>query len=225
MRFRAVVFDAAETLFTTRGSVGEIYSAIARLYGSKADAETVQAAFLRHFQGAGPISVKDQKRWWRDVVHRVFSDVGMIRDFDAFFNRVYDEFRGSQGWMLFPETLEVLSELKRLGLELGIVSNFDTRIYSVIKSLGIDHFFDVITISSEAGHAKPDLEIFKSAAHALGVPPQTILMVGDSPHDDIEPALQAGLAAILLDRKNRHAAKSHLRRISSLTEVLSEVTS
>ena len=32
MKFRAVLFDAAETLFTTRGSVGKIYAGVAREY-------------------------------------------------------------------------------------------------------------------------------------------------------------------------------------------------
>src|SRR5262245_59057962 len=137
MKFSAVLFDAAETLFTTRGSVGEIYASIARQYGSQAEPEAIQAAFFRHFRGAGPISVQDQKRWWKDVVHRVFADVGMVENFDQFFDRVYDRFRDSQGWTLFPECYEVLEKLKEMGLKLGIISNFDTRIYPVLESLGI----------------------------------------------------------------------------------------
>src|SRR5437867_1284881 len=124
MKFRAVLFDAAETLFTTGGSVGEIYARIARLHGSQAEAEASQAAFARHFRGAGPVSVQEEKRWWKDIVHRVFSEVGMVDNFDVFFDQVYDTFRHSQGWMLFPETLEVLEQLKALGLKLGIISNF-----------------------------------------------------------------------------------------------------
>src|SRR4051812_6217122 len=108
MNFRAVLFDAAETLFTTRGTVGEIYGNVARRYGSQTPPELIQAAFVRHFRGAGPLSVEDQKRWWKDIVHRVFTDVGMVQNFDTFFDEVYERFRGSQGWMLFPETVEVL---------------------------------------------------------------------------------------------------------------------
>ncbi len=224
MRFRAVLFDAAETLFTTRGSVGEIYASIARQYGSKADPKLIQAAFVRNFQGTGPVSVQDQKRWWKEIVYRVFSEVGMVENFDEFFDRVYDKFRDSQGWMLFPETLDVLKALKQLRLKLGIVSNFDTRIYSVIESLGIREFFDAVTLSSETGYSKPDPEIFEVAVRALDVTPAVVLLVGDSLHDDIEPALQAGLSAILIDRKNRYAANTRVRRILSLKEVIPEVT-
>src|SRR6184192_4165599 len=146
MTFRAILFDAAETLFTTRGSVGEIYGSIARQYGSTAPTEAIQAAFTRQFRGAGPLSVKDQKRWWKDVVYRVFTEVGMVDNFDQFFDQVYDRFRDSQGWTLFAETTEVLAELKRRGLKLGVISNFDDRAYSVMRSLNVLHFFDSVTL-------------------------------------------------------------------------------
>ena len=126
MKFAAVLFDAAETLFTTRGSVGEIYGAIARQYGSHASADSIQAAFERQFRGAGPLTTQDQRRWWKDVVHHVFTEVGMVHNFDQFFEQVYDKFRDFNGWILFPETTEVLIELKHRGLKLGIISNFET---------------------------------------------------------------------------------------------------
>jgi putative hydrolase of the HAD superfamily len=225
MKFRAVLFDAAETLFTTRGSVGEIYAQVARQYGSSADAGAIQAAFTRHFRGAGPISIHEQKQWWKDIVRRVFSDVGMVENFDEFFDTVYETFRDSQGWILFPETLEVLKQLRALGVRLGVISNFDTRIYSVLDSLGIRHFFDAITISSETGYSKPDPRIFESAVQALGVPAADILLVGDSPQDDVEPAMRAGLNAVLIDRTHRFSPDGRLRRISSLREVVAELTS
>ena len=86
MKIRAVLFDAAETLFTTRGSVGEIYGSVARRYGSQVPADVIQAAFARQFRGAGPLSVQDQTRWWKDIARRVFSEVGMIENFDQFFS-------------------------------------------------------------------------------------------------------------------------------------------
>ncbi len=220
MKFRAVLFDAAETLFTTRGSVGEIYGSIAREYGSQAAPEVIQAAFVRHFRGAGPISIENQKQWWRDVVFRVFSEVGMVENFDEFFNRVYDRFRDSQGWILFPETREVLEELKRRGLKIGVISNFDDRIHSVMRSLDILSYFDSITISSETGFCKPDRQIFEAAVRALGVPASSILLVGDSLRDDVEAGARAGLGAVLIDRSGRYAAVE-VPRISSLKEVLS----
>ena len=221
MKVRAVLFDAAGTLFTTRRSVGEIYGAIARRYGSTASTEAIQAAFLRHFRGAGPLSTQDQKRWWKNVVHHVFTDVGMVEQFDQFFEEVYDKFRNSQGWILFPETLEILNELKDRGLKLGVISNFDDRIYSVMDSLNIRPFFDAITISSETGYCKPQPEIFDVAMKALEEPASKILLVGDSLEDDVLGGIRAGMSAILLDRQGRYSSTDGIQRISSLNEVLS----
>lgn len=220
MKFRAVLFDAAETLFTTRGTVGEIYAGVAHRYGSRVPAETIHASFVRQFRGAGPLSTAHEKQWWKEVVHRVFSEVGMVDNFDRFFEEVYDQFRDAQGWVLFPETLEVLQELKRLDLKLGVISNFDGRVYSVMKSLGILAFFETVTISSETGYCKPDRRIFQSAVQAIGVPADEILFVGDSLHDDVEAGQKAGLVSVLVDRQNRHASAAHIVRIPSLRHVL-----
>ena len=221
MKIEAVLFDAAETLFTTRGSVGEIYGSIARKYGSTTPASEIQAAFARQFQHSGPLNKANEKEWWKDVVHRVFSEVGMVRDFDRFFDEVYDTFRDSDGWVLFPETREVLEALKARDIRLGVVSNFDSRIYSVMRSLKILAFFDAVTISSEAGYAKPHPEIFKTALQSLGAAADHTLLVGDSLTDDVLAAKAAGVRAVLLDRNARHKEVTTVRRISDLREVFS----
>jgi putative hydrolase of the HAD superfamily len=220
MKFSAVLFDAAETLFTTRGSVGEIYGAVARQYGSQVPPEAIQAAFVRNFRGAGPISLQDQKPWWKDVVYRVFNEVGMVPNFDQFFDEVYEQFRDSQGWILFPETRAVLDELKQRKLKLGVISNFDNRIYSVMKSLGIVGYFDAVTISSETGYCKPEPQIFEAAIQALGSPASEILLVGDSLSDDVEAARRAGIAAMLIDRNGRYPSVSHITTLKEVVPLL-----
>jgi putative hydrolase of the HAD superfamily len=218
MRIEGVLFDAAETLFTTRGSVGEIYGRVARDFGCTATPEEIQIAFARQFRHSGPLTKHGEKAWWRDVVRRVFGEVGMIRDFNRFFEQVYDQFRDSRGWMLFPETRNVLSDLKGRGLRLGIISNFDSRLYTVLRDLDILSFFDAITISSETGYAKPDPEIFSAACRRLDLAPDRILLVGDSLRDDVLAALGAGLHAVLIDREGRHTS-ADVPKIRSLREI------
>ena len=223
MKLRAVLFDAAETLFTTRGSVGELYGAVAREYGSTADNADIQAAFIREFRHSGPLTTRGEKQWWSDVVHRVFTEVGMVQDFDAFFVRVYDQFRDSRGWLLFPETREVLAELQGRGFRLGIISNFDSRVYTVLRSLDIHSFFNTITISSETGYAKPHPGIFLAAMDALGIPAARILLVGDSLMDDVQAGQLSGMNAVLIDRHNKYPNLKAFTRITNLREVLSLV--
>ena len=220
MNYDAVLFDAAETLFTTRGSVGSIYSSVAQKFGSKASPSEIQEAFNRNFQHYGPLSPSSEKQWWKDVVYRVFSEVGMVEDFDRFFDEVYELFRDSRGWMLFPETREVLSTLHQHNLKLGVISNFDSRLYSVLDDLRIRALFDAVTICSEVGFAKPQPEIFQLAIRTLGVRPERIVFAGDSLVDDFQAGTNAGLDALLLDRTGRYAAMRSVRRIASLSDLL-----
>jgi putative hydrolase of the HAD superfamily len=220
MNFDAVLFDAAETLFTTRGSVGSIYSSVARKYGSNASPAEIQESFLRHFQHSGPLTADSEKIWWKDLVHRVFSEVGMIENFDRFFEEIYNLFRDSRGWMLFEETRQVLEHLRRHGLKLGVISNFDSRLYSVLKDLDILSFFDSITICSETGAAKPQPEIFQSALRSLQVAASRTLFAGDSLLDDYQAGQSVGLVAFLVDRSGRYAEMKSVRRVSNLRELL-----
>ncbi len=224
MNFDAVLFDAAETLFTTRGSVGDIYQSVAERYGSLASAAEIHDAFIRQFRHSGPITTDGEKLWWKDVVHRVFSDVGMVDNFDRFFEEVYDQFRDSRGWRLFPETREVLEELRRRKLKIGVISNFDSRLYSVMKDLDILSFFDSVTISSETGYAKPQPEIFRAAIRSIGVPPDRILFAGDSLLDDFQAGQNVGIEAFLLDRSGRYAGMQSIRRIQTLRDLLPKLT-
>jgi putative hydrolase of the HAD superfamily len=220
MNYDAVLFDAADTLFTTRGSVGSIYSSVAQKFGSKASPSEIQEAFVRHFHHSGPLTADTEKVWWKDLVHRVFSDVGMVQNFDRFFEEIYDLFRDSRGWMLFEETRQVLEDLRRNQLKLGVISNFDSRLYSVLSDLGILSFFDSVTICSETGAAKPDPEIFRVALQSLRTAPDRTLFAGDSLLDDFQAGQNAGLITFLVDRSGRYADMKSVRRVSNLRELL-----
>ena len=223
MKYDVILFDAAETLFTTRGTVGEIYFEVAQRYGSQSSAAEIEDAFLRQFQHSGPLHPENEKQWWRAIVHGVFSEVGMVPNFDRFFDEVYEQFRDDRGWRLFPETLAVLNELRRAGYRLGVISNFDSRIYSVLESLKILTLFDFITISSETGFAKPDPEIFQAAIQSAGVPAARILFVGDNLSNDVIPGIRAGMDSILIDRAGRARSPNPAKVIQNLQQIPNEI--
>jgi putative hydrolase of the HAD superfamily len=45
--------------------------------------------------------------------------------------------------------------LKRRGLKLGIISNWDDRLRPLLRELQLDSYFDSIVISGEAGRKSP----------------------------------------------------------------------
>jgi putative hydrolase of the HAD superfamily len=227
---QVVFFDAADTLFHVHGSVADIYLTHAVQFGFQQQADSLAAikqAFSRAFREAPPAifavtepaQLKHSERlWWFDIVHNVFYRVGMFERFDDFFERVFEVFEDPSSWRLFPETASTLARLKSQGLELGIISNFDTRLFSVLRGLDIADAFDTVTISSLAQAAKPAPKIFQLALDKHAVDPDEALHVGDSMRDDAEGARKAGLHAVLLDRERRYQGPD-IRSIRTLDEL------
>lgn len=211
-RIQAVFFDAAGTLFQIKGSVADVYLRLAEPYGVKTSPEmqvAVAAAFKRAFHEAPPpaFSATDsheikrcERLWWFDIVHNVFYRVGMFEGFDEYFEKVFQAFEGPTNWMLYPETFHVLKALKEESFELGIVSNFDSRLFSVLRGLEIADLFDTVTISSLAHAAKPAPRIFQAALEKHAISPDEAIHVGDSMRDDVVGARRAGIEGILIDR-------------------------
>ena len=228
---RVVFFDAADTLFHVHGSVAEIYLRHAVEFGFPQKPDSLLAikqAFSRAFREAPPpvfsavepARIKQSERlWWFDIVHHVFYRVGMFERFDAFFDHVFRVFEDHRSWRLFPETASTLSQLKARDLELGIISNFDSRLFGVMRGLGIADAFDTVTISSLAQAAKPAPQIFHIALEKHAVDPEEAFHIGDSLRDDVEGAKKAGLRAILLDRDGIQDGAG-VQTIKSLEELL-----
>ena len=229
---RVIFFDAADTLFHVKGSVSEVYLSLGRKYGVTADRDIIQQAFVKAFDAAPPpvFAVQDpqeikscERLWWFDVVHHVFYRAGMFEGFDEYFDEVFAYFARPDAWELYEDTVSTLSELEALKLELGIVSNFDSRLYEILIGLGIDRFFESVTISSFAGAAKPSPTIFQRALQKHGVTAREALHIGNSPRDDARAAAAAGLRGVLLDRHGREAIPPDVVVIKSLSDVLTLV--
>lgn len=77
----------------------------------------------------------------------------------------------------------------------ALVSNFDhaPTARRVIQEGQVADCFRCTVISAEHGWRKPHQKIFHDTLAQLQVAPQSALFVGDSPHDDVIGAQQAGL--------------------------------
>ncbi|HIK43747.1 MAG TPA: HAD family hydrolase [Leptolyngbyaceae cyanobacterium M65_K2018_010] len=210
-----IFLDAVGTLFGVAGSVGEIYADLARQHGVEADPAALNQAFFRAFKAApamafpdsDPATVPQQEyQWWRVVAQQTFSSAGWLdqfADFDRFFADLYDHFATANPWVVYPDVLAALQRWQRRGIELGIISNFDSRLYPVLEALNLMDFFQSITISSEAGAAKPDPLIFVTALQKHRCEAAQAWHVGDSPEEDQQGAQEAGLRGILLQRSTQ----------------------
>jgi putative hydrolase of the HAD superfamily len=144
----------------------------------------------------------------------------MFEGFDEYFEEVFAYFSKPESWELYPDTVPALRALETRGIELGIVSNFDSRLYAILIGLGIDRFFESVTISSFAGAAKPSAKIFHRALRKHGVEASAALHVGNSLREDAQAAVAAGLGGVFLDRTGKTERRQDVITIGGLSELL-----
>lgn len=125
-----------------------------------------------------------------------------IGAFDAYFECVYETFAQPGIWELFPDVPDILADLGRLKIRLGVISNFDRRLYIVLDHLGILRAFENVIISSEIGASKPAPRIFLEAARRFQVDPAEILHIGDDLDLDEKGARAAGCKAFVVDHES-----------------------
>jgi putative hydrolase of the HAD superfamily len=221
---KVIFFDAGGTLFRPYPSVGAVYARVALAHGVRVDAAVVEKTFHAKWHERSGLttlavltSEKIEREWWYALVRDVFGNLGEFDNFDAFFHELYDLFARAECWRLFDDTVPVLEELKRRKFRMGIISNWDHRLFSIVEQLGLSHFFEQVTASSAVGTAKPGKKIFEAALVAMKASPGESLHIGDSLEDDFRGATRAGLAAVLLDR--HHKAYNNVTRIETLHDL------
>lgn len=103
-----------------------------------------------------------------------------------------DAFVGALRFRAVGGAVEMLHSLRKRGLALAVVANWDISLHEHLAELDIAPLVDTVVTSAEAGAAKPDPEIFLLALRRLGVRPERALHVGDEQVDE-EGALAAGM--------------------------------
>ncbi len=98
----------------------------------------------------------------------------------------------------FPGLTELLEELRRRGLKLGIASNSSgEHVASSVRRLGLAARIACIVGADQVPHPKPAPDIYLSAARGLGVPPTSCLAAEDSP-SGVAAAHAAGMACVFI---------------------------
>ena len=212
---QVIFLDAVGTIFGVRNSVGHIYTQLASKYAVEADTQIINQYFYQAFKESPPLAFGEIKYekvqqleyiWWQKIAYQTFAKANVLNDFSdfyAFFQELYEYFKTNQPWFIYDETIECLRKWQKQGIELAIVSNFDTRIYAVLDSLKLKSYFETITISSLTGVAKPEAKIFITALEKHNCPAQKAWYVGDSPKEDYWGAKSVGMRSFWLNRRNR----------------------
>ena len=123
-------------------------------------------------------------------------------------------------WVHVPdEVRSTLSRLRNDGYKLGIISNSDGSLSSLLEKTGMAGMVDFALDSFVVGCEKPAPGIFKLALEKAGEPPEACIHVGDIEAADVAGARGVGIHPVLLDHLGEKSPPCDV--ISSIPEVYS----
>lgn len=215
---RAITFDAGGTLIQPWPSVGHVYAEVAARHGfTHLSAEKLDRQFAAAWRKLK--NFNHTREEWAALVDQVFVGAPGPPPSRTFFPELYDRFAGPGAWRIFDDVLPALDTLAAAGITLAVISNWDERLRPLLKQMGLVKYFETVVVSCEVGFPKPSPVIFEHAARRLGLSPDLILHVGDSPEADVLGAKSAGFHALLLDRGKERNSPG---QISSLRDLAAE---
>jgi putative hydrolase of the HAD superfamily len=241
-RFPAVeliLFDAVGTVLTPRRPVAEVYHEYGERFGSQRTRNQIRDRFHWALQrNAGraiqpswegrPVRVspwlrantnesRELRRWHR-IVADVFDDVP-DRAGELFFE-LWQHFAQAEAWEVHPDWSETQTTLQRLGLQVGIASNFDQRLLHLAEELhplkGLRHLF----VSSRLGVSKPDPRFYQAIERQTGFGGPSILLIGDDPLHDVIAPRQAGWQALWWSPNEQAVGMKNLPRLRRFSDLI-----
>ncbi|CAM9223921.1 unnamed protein product [Phaeothamnion confervicola] len=150
-------------------------------------------------------------QWWYNVMQQMYARVceefnlpievlTEVQD-ELFDDLFYEVFAGPEAWELTRHCGVVLERLRAWrdsgeGPVLGVLSNADERLVTILDNLGILDYFDFVVTSREIGCEKPSRQMFDVALTRAGITvPREALHCGNDLMLDVLAAKDAGWQA------------------------------
>ena len=202
---RAVFFDAVGTLLYPTAPPQVTYAEAARRQGVALDPARVLSRFRAAFRAeeevdraAGWVTseVREVERWRRIVA----ASLPELPDPGRGFAELFAHFARPDAWAVRPGAGEILTELDRRGVVLGIGSNLDARLFDIVAGHdGLRPVAGRVVVSAAVGYRKPSPEFFEAVIRAAGCPAGDVVFVGDEAVNDYDGASAAGMRAVLTE--------------------------
>jgi HAD superfamily hydrolase (TIGR01509 family) len=196
MRTRAVTFDIGQVLLAfdaaflaKKLAARRIEVDVSAIVAAEPAAWEAYGRSLREGRGHGASG-------WKTFVRDVAAGGGAVLDEEtlAF---LYADQRERNLWRRPVAGMhEVVRELVRGDVPLGVVSNSEGALATLLRQTALFDAFACIADSGALGIEKPSPAIFRWVAERLGVDPRETVHVGDSWSADVEGALAAGARVV-----------------------------
>jgi putative hydrolase of the HAD superfamily len=204
---RAVFFDAVGTLLFPRPSAVLVYSGVALRLGVHITHDEIRDRFLAAYRAEERIDrdaswvtseEREVARWRRIVANTLLE----VPDTATCFRELFEHFAKPASWTVNPDAGAVFTGLQDRGITLGLASNYDARLWSVVKGHPeLAPLRERVVVSAAVGYRKPAAEFFREVVRVAGCDPGEILFVGDDIENDYEGATAAGMNPVLLQAR------------------------
>jgi putative hydrolase of the HAD superfamily len=200
---RAVLLDALGTLVRMDAPGPHLRSEL-RAAGLDVSEEQAAAAFRaeisyyldHHLEGRDAAALDDLRDRCAAVLSEALPPHHLPRA------RVREAMLAAIRFQPFPDAAPALAALRRRGLRLVVVSNWDCSLPGVLEDAGLAGLVDAVVASAVVGADKPAPAVFEAALAAAGSAAREALFVGDSVERDLEGARAAGITAVLIRRES-----------------------
>ncbi|MGH3349955.1 MAG: HAD family hydrolase [Nocardioides sp.] len=201
---RAIIFDLDDTLVDQAGAARRAVVGWAADHGitgiDVADRwEAVSDTHYRRYQSR-ELGFQDQRR----ARAREFLGVDVTdAEADALFAGYLERYEAQ--WAAFDDARPTLRRVREGGLRTVVLTNGDDTHQRLKLGLtGLASEVDLLVSTSTLPASKPDPCAYQLTCERAGIPPAEALMVGNSLAHDVLGPIEAGLAAVLLDRHDAH---------------------
>ncbi|MCC6617894.1 MAG: HAD-IA family hydrolase [Chloroflexi bacterium] len=209
---RAVFLDIGDTIMRPDPSWEAIYAIAFAEFGVEVDLDALHNSLRRAYHHGGwgmegGFDPSDETSYQRTVTidSAAVAELGVGPMPDAFYRRLADLFMAAEHWHVFPEAHPTLAALHERDLVVGAVSNWVWSLPELLGSLDLAEGFNFVAASARIGFEKPHPRIFEWALEHAGVPPASVLHVGDHVDADVAGAAGVGIGGVLIDRAGRYA--------------------
>jgi len=220
----AVTFDDYNTLRYSPEQEDIIYPILRNL--KKEGIMLDEDRFLREYRRADRAYRKRLSESYREslldkIVADAMRNLGFRVNYqDRIMKTAVEEGLRTRNNSWYPDSIETLTELRRRGYILGLISNTHWRWLREDRK-EFQKYLQVIALSYEVGYAKPHPSIFLATLRRMRVVPKRCLHVGDDPVADIEGAGKAGMRTAFIKKGSVDAdSDMQIEKLSELLDTL-----
>lgn len=161
---------------------------------------------------------------WKSLIADVL-ELTPSRSLDLVFDQLWNRFSQPAVWKLDPATPDLLRRASELGIAVGVASNFDRRLETIVAGIPELHSLRFVFHSGELQVPKPAPDFYRTILSRLQLAPEQVWMVGDSLIEDVIVPRSLGMTSRWITRGTPGVVPENLPDLASLLRSLEEAVS